>query len=85
MYIVAIIADILSLVPGLNVITNVAAAITLGIIGSETGVNLYSPERILATLAVIVTETIPGISIVPAWTVRVYFAKRHAQKQNESW
>jgi len=81
MYAVAIIADILSVIPGLNFITNIIAAITLGIIGLETGVNLYSPDRVLATLAVIVIEMIPGVSIVPTWTLRVYFAKKDAQKQ----
>ena len=83
MYAVAIAADIFGLIPGLNIITNVIAAFALGIIGLETGVNLYSPERILATGAVIVIETIPVVSIVPAWTIRVYFAKRHARLQKQ--
>jgi len=81
MYAVAIIADVFSVIPGLNLITTITAAIALYIIGSETGVNIYSPERILATLAVIVIETISGFSIVPAWTMRVYFAKKDARKQ----
>ncbi len=81
MYAIAIIGDVLSLVPFVNIVSNVATAIALGIAGSHTGVSLYSPERIAATLAVALAETVPGVSVLPLWTIRVYFAKKQ-QRDN---
>ncbi len=80
MYAIAIIGDILSAVPFVNIVSNFIAAVALGIAGSHTGVSIYSSERIGATLAVIVVETIPFVKIVPTWTIRVYFAKKDAQE-----
>ena len=80
MYAIAVVGDLFSLIPFVNIVSNVATAIALGIAGAETGVNLYSSERIGATLVVLLMESIPGVSIVPAWTIRVYFAKKDARK-----
>ena len=81
MYIVAIIADIFSLIPIVNIVTDFIAAVLLGIIGSATGVSLYSSDRIGGTLLAILIEAVPGLSIIPTWTIRVYFAKKAAQQQ----
>lgn len=80
MYAIAIIGDILSAIPFVNIISNFVTAVALGIAGSHTGVSLYSSERIAGTLAAIVIETIPFVKIVPTWTIRVYFAKKGAQE-----
>ena len=76
MYAVAVIADILGLIPFVNIVTDILAAIILGIMADHEGINLYSIDRIGATLLTIGIEAIPGLSIVPAWTIRVYFAKQ---------
>lgn len=81
MYAVAIIADIFSLIPGVNFMTNIIAAILLGIIGSETGVNLYSPNAIGKTIATILIEAFPGLSALPMWTLRVYLGKKQVREE----
>jgi hypothetical protein len=63
---------------------NVLTACALGIAGRWTGINIFSADRIEATIAVMILEMIPGISVVPAWTIRVYFAKKAAQAQKEA-
>ena len=83
MYVIAVIADIASLIPILNIFSGVIAAITLGIVGLETGVNLFKPKNLPATLLTIVVEEIPIVSMLPAWTIRVFLAKR-AKKAEEA-
>lgn len=78
MYVIAVIGDLCSLIPFVNIVSNVVTAIALGIAGAETGVNIYSSNRIGATLFVLLIEAIPVVSIIPAWTIRVYFAKKNA-------
>ena len=80
MYVIAIIGDLFGIIPIVNIVSDLVTAVALGIAGSETGVSLYSSETIGATLVTLVIEAIPGISIVPAWTIRVYFAKKRARE-----
>lgn len=83
MYAVAILGDIASLVPVVNIFSGAITAIALAIIGSETGVSLYSGKRIGATFATLIAEVMPGLSALPLWTIRVYFAKQSAKKEKE--
>ena len=83
MYAIAIIGDLLSLIPIVNLITTPATAIALSIAGSHTGVSLWTPERAGATLVCCVLELIPGISFIPTWTIRVWWAKRGQQSTSE--
>jgi hypothetical protein len=76
MYVIAVIGDLCSLVPLLNMVTTPITAIALGIAGAGTKHSIYSDKRIGGTLAVILVETLPIISFVPAWTLRVYMAKQ---------
>lgn len=76
MYAVAIIADLCSIIPGVNFVSDFIAAVVLGIIGSATDTPLYSSDAIGPTLLTMLVEAIPGISIVPAWTIRVWYAKK---------
>ncbi len=80
MYAIAVMGDILSAIPIVNIMSNFVTAVALGIAGSHTGVSLYSSERIAGTLAVMIVETIPFVKIVPSWTIRVYFAKKGTQE-----
>ncbi len=82
MYAIAVIGDILSLIPFVNIVSNVVTAIALGIAGSHTGVSLYSSSRIGMTLVTMLGEAIPFVSTLPLWTIRTYFAKK-AQKEEE--
>lgn len=79
MYAIAIIGDLFSLIPGVNIVSNFITMCLLALVGSHEGVNIYSSDNIGGTLGVIVLETVPGISMIPAWTIRVYFAKQAAK------
>lgn len=80
MYAVAIVGDVLSFIPGVNIFSGFCTMIALSIIGAETRVNLWSPERAGATLVVSVLEFVPGVAMVPAWTFRVWLAKRNQEE-----
>ena len=82
MYVVAVIGDILSLFPGLNIATGIVTGILLWIIGTSTGVNIFSGPNIGKTLLTLAVEETPVLSILPTWTVRVYFAKKKARAEN---
>jgi hypothetical protein len=80
MYFIAIMGDIFSFIPGVNIVSDFVTGVALGIAGSETGLSLYASDQIAATLATMLVEAVPGLSIVPTWTIRVYFRKRFAKK-----
>ncbi len=79
MYAIAFIADLFSIVPVLNIVTDIIAAGLLFMIGEAEGINIFSSDNIGGTLATMLVEAIPGLSIIPAWTIRVYFAKQAAK------
>lgn len=83
MYPVAIIADIVGLIPIVNLFSDAVAAIALGIIGSATDVSLYSDSQVGMTLFTIALKAIPFVDFIPMWTIRVYFAKRGAKARKE--
>ena len=78
---IAVMGDLLSLIPGVNIISNIITAAALFIVSGESHVKLYSHDYIGGTLATIVAETVPGISMLPLWTVRVLLAKRQATNE----
>lgn len=82
MYAIAVIGDILSLIPFLNVFSGICTAIALGIAGSHSGISLYSSDRAGGTFVAMLVELVPGISMVPAWTIRVYLAKKQHRLAN---
>jgi len=77
MYAIAIIGDLFSLIPFVNMITTPMTAIALGMAGAGTKHSIYSDGRIGATLLVMVLEILPVASIIPSWTIRVYLAKQN--------
>ena len=79
MYAIAIIGDLLSVIPIVNWITIPVMIFALGIAGRETGVHLWTPKGAGATLACCGLEAVLGF--LPAWTVRVYWAKKEQQSQ----
>ena len=76
MYAIAIIGDVLSLIPILNIFSNMGTAFALYIAGKAERVDIYSGPGVLLTLIVLVVETVPGFSIFPTWTIRVWIAKK---------
>ena len=84
MYVIAVIGDLLSIVPVVNVVSGFATGLALAIVGAHTGVSIYSSRGIGKTLLTILVEMIPGLSIIPAWTIRVYLAKKEAREAGEA-
>ena len=80
MYVVAVIGDLLGMIPIVGILTDVGTAVALFIIGAETGVSIYANGGIGKTLVTALIKAIPGVSIVPAWTIRVYLAKKQARE-----
>jgi uncharacterized membrane protein YeaQ/YmgE (transglycosylase-associated protein family) len=78
-YAIAILGDIFGIIPFVNIVSDIITAIALGIVGSASGVNIYASDEIGATLFTGLIEAVPGASIIPAWTMRVYFAKKKAK------
>ena len=79
MYAIAVIGDLCSIIPGLNIITDILTAMALYMAGHHQGVNIFSPDNVGLTIGTMIGEAIPGISIIPFWTLRVYFAKKAAK------
>ena len=75
MLLAAVIFDLLSLVPFLNVFTTIIAVMVMGLLGVHTGNSLYSGGRILGTVLTSLIELIPGASMFPTWTIRVLILK----------
>ncbi|MDO8562072.1 MAG: hypothetical protein Q7S05_04605 [bacterium] len=84
MYVIAIIGDLLSFVPVIRVVSGIITPILLWVAGRATGVNIFSSSNIGWTLATILVEEVPGLAMFPAFTVRVYFAKKQAAENSES-
>ena len=76
MYVIAIIGDVLGAIPFVNFVSDFLTMLALGIVGAATGVNLYSADKIGLTLVAGVIKMVFGF--VPAWTIRVYLAKRNS-------
>ena len=82
MYAIAIIGDLLSFIPVVNIVSGIVTGFLLWIAGEITGVQIFSGKGIGWTLLTIVVEETPGLSILPGWTVRVWLGKRqHAQEE----
>ena len=84
MYAIAIVGDLLSLVPFVNIVSGVCVAVLLALASDLEGVNLYSSKRIGLTPTTILIELVPGLSMIPTWTIRVWIAKRQQQSGTEA-
>jgi hypothetical protein len=80
MYVVAVIGDLLGLIPFVNVVTGFMTLCILGVMGLESGVNIFSGKNIFGTLVMLVVEEVPGLSVLPGFTIRVWLAKRAARQ-----
>ena len=76
MYVIAVIGDIFSLIPFVNMVATPITALALGMAGAGTKHSIYGENRVGGTLVVMVLEMLPVVSFIPAWTIRVYLAKR---------
>jgi hypothetical protein len=75
MYLIAIVGDLLSFVPILNMIVSPLFTFLLALAGSVEGKSLFAMNRVAGTLGTSVAEFIPMFSMLPLLTVRVYLAK----------
>ncbi len=80
MYVVAILGDLLGMIPIVNLVSDPITGLVLYLVGSASDINVFSDDNIGPTLATMVVKAVPLISIVPAWTIRVYFAKKKSQE-----
>ena len=76
MYAVAVIGDIVGLIPFVNIITDLMTMTILWMMSDGRNKNIFSHRNMGGTLVTIVIEALPFVSMVPAWTIRVYLAKR---------
>lgn len=75
MYIIAVFGDLISLIPFVNIISDPVTALALYIAGKETGVDIFGDQTML-TMATMAAEAVPVLSILPLWTLRVWWGKR---------
>ncbi len=80
MYLIAIIGDLFSFIPLLNIVTNPITAAALWMAGADTKYNIFSQNYILGTLVTLLIEFVPGLSMIPTWTIRVWLMKRRQRK-----
>lgn len=80
MYTIAIIGDILSVVPFVNIVSGFGTVVALSMFSSKEE-DVFSSENMGGTLFTTALEMIPGISALPLWTVRVYLTKQKARKR----
>jgi hypothetical protein len=81
MIVAAIIFDILSCIPYVNIIIDPIAALTLGIMGMATGTNIYSDEDLPYTLGIIGVKFIPILSAAPLYTLRVVLTQKKSRQK----
>jgi len=74
MFALAIFGDLLSLIPGVNLFSTIFTATGLAVIGAGTKNSIFKGAGGAATMATILVEIIPGLSMVPTWTLRVAIA-----------
>ena len=84
MYAIAIIGDLASFIPGVNFVSGIITVILLWVAGSVTGVNIFSSSNIGWTLVTILVEEVPGFAMFPAFTLRMYFAKKQRKESVEN-
>ncbi len=80
--ITAIFFDVLSIVPGLNGITGVAAQTVLPYIFSKHNVNIFTLRRIVPYIGTWIVELIPGISVIPALTIETLYFIYQTRKED---
>jgi len=83
MYAIAIIGDLLSFIPGVNIVSGVITGMLLWIAGEITGVRIFSSSGFGWTGLAIVIEMAPFVAMIPAWTIRVYIAKEWQEQEED--
>lgn len=68
---IALFFDMLSLVPGAYIVADAIAQIIIPLIFSRYDVNVFSYKRFLPYLIATISELIPGINVIPAFTLEV--------------
>lgn len=76
MYVVAIIGDLLSFIPVVNIVTDILTMMILWMMSNGRNKNIFSNKNRAGTLLTVLLEAIPFVSWIPTWTIRVYLAKR---------
>ncbi len=68
---VAIIFDLLSLIPFVNIVVDVAAVLLYGIWFAIKGVGFINPRRFATMMVTVIIEAIPAISFLPGFTIAI--------------
>ncbi|MCL9972187.1 MAG: hypothetical protein NBV63_02135 [Candidatus Pacebacteria bacterium] len=71
MFAIAILGDLLSLIPGVNLFSTIFTATGLAVVGAGTKQSIFRGAGGATTMATILVEIIPGLSMLPTWTLRV--------------
>lgn len=76
---VAVLFDILSLIPGGNVLVSISGQTVIPLLFSRYGINVFSLKRSVPYIAGFIVEIIPGASLLPAFTLEtlilIYMSK----------
>ena len=80
MYAIAIFGDLVSIIPLFNIVSSPITALLLSMANTQK-LDLFNNKGSSLTIATIVIETIPIMSIFPTWTLRVWWAMRKAKKE----
>jgi len=67
----AIILDIISIIPGANIIVDIVAALVFGLWFMLRGVGFVNPRRFSVGIIAIIIELVPFLSILPGITAGV--------------
>lgn len=77
----ALVCDLVSLIPGENVIVSVFGQTVIPFIFSKYGINIFSFKRFVPYLIAFVIEMVPGASILPAFTLETIVIIYLSRKQ----
>lgn len=67
----AVAFDLLSLIPFVNIVVDVAALVSYGIWFAIKGVGFINPRRFATMVVTVVVEAIPALSVLPGFTVAI--------------
>ncbi len=84
----AFIFDVISIVPGKNILSALLGQSVIPFIFSRYGINIFSSKRIIPYLMATLVEIVPGASILPAFTIEtlciIWLSKRAERRSIKS-
>ena len=68
---VAVIFDLLSLIPFVNIVVDVVAILTFGLWFAIKGLGFLNPRRFATMMVTVIVEAVPALSVLPAFTASI--------------